>query len=152
MVTHLQAEPEPKACKACRARVKWCQKINKSGISCYGIGLQYLAESHTVDGGKLQREAHLKHHSHGFNELSSYKISLAGPLERERFIETIQSIPRSVFRIKGVVEFTDAHKPLLFQYVGGRFDLSEFNNPTLSDRFLILIGQNIRKESELIDW
>ena len=101
---------------------------------------------------KLQREAHHQHHSHAFDGLSSYKISLAGPLERERFIETIQALPRSVFRIKGVVEFTDADKPLLFQYVGGRFEFSEFNNPKMPDRFLILIGQYIRKGSELIEW
>jgi G3E family GTPase len=95
---------------------------------------------------KLQRETHHKHHSHEFDGLSSYKISLAGPLKRERFIETIQSIPRSVFRIKGVVEFTDDDKPLFFQYVGGRFEFSEFNNPKMSDRFLVLIGQNMHKE------
>ena len=53
--THLSEAPEPEVCKACpcRGRVKWCEKINKSGISCYGIGLQYLAKSHTVDGGKV---------------------------------------------------------------------------------------------------
>lgn len=92
---------------------------------------------------KLLREAHHTHHSHEFDGLSSYKISLAGPLERKCFIEAIQFMPRTVFRIKGVVEFSDANKPLLFQYVGGRFEFSEFNNPKMSDRFLILIGQNI---------
>jgi hypothetical protein len=53
MVTHSSVEPGPEACKACRARVKWCEKRNKSGISCYGIGIQYLAESHTVISGKI---------------------------------------------------------------------------------------------------
>jgi hypothetical protein len=54
-VTHLSEAPELEVCKACPCwgRVKWCEKINKSGISCYGIGLQYLAKSHTVDGGKV---------------------------------------------------------------------------------------------------
>ena len=56
MITQLSEEPEPDVCKAypCRGRVKWCKKIHKSGISCYGIGIQYLAESHTVDGGKVR--------------------------------------------------------------------------------------------------
>ena len=66
---------------------------------------------------------------------------------KERFIETIQTIPPSVFRIKGIVEFIGADKPLLFQYVGGRFEFSEFNNPKMTDRFIILIGQDIQKES-----
>ena len=53
MVTHSSEEPGSEACKAFRARVKWCEKRNKGGISCYGIGIQYLAKSHTVYGGKV---------------------------------------------------------------------------------------------------
>ncbi len=32
------------------------------------------------------------------------------------------------------------------KYVGGRFEFSEFNNPKLPDRFLILIGQAMQKD------
>ena len=53
MVTHSSEESGLEDCKDCRARVKWCEKRNKSGISCYGIGIQYLAKSHTVCGGKV---------------------------------------------------------------------------------------------------
>lgn len=83
----------------------------------YGVDPQ----DEPVEGlpSKLQKEAHHKHHSHENDGLSSYKISLADPLERERFIETIHSLPSSVFRIKGVVDFIGDDKPLLFQYVGG---------------------------------
>ena len=34
----------------------------------------------------------------------------------------------------------------IFQYVRGRFEFSEFANPKMAERFLILIGQNIQKE------
>jgi hypothetical protein len=53
VVTHLSEEPGSEVCTACRARVKWCEKRNKSGISCYGIGIQYLAKSNTLYGGKV---------------------------------------------------------------------------------------------------
>ena len=53
MVTHSSEELGPETFKACRARVKWCEKRNKSGISCYGIGIQYLVKSHTVYGGNV---------------------------------------------------------------------------------------------------
>ncbi len=33
-----------------------------------------------------------------------------------------------------------------------RFEFSEFNNPKMPDRFLILIGQDLREGTELIDW
>ena len=52
MLAHPSEEPGPEAFKACRAKVKWCQKRNKSGILCYGVGTQYLAQSHTVLGEK----------------------------------------------------------------------------------------------------
>jgi G3E family GTPase len=116
----------------------------------YGVDPQ--DESVEVHRNEVQKKTHHKHPSHEFDGLSSYKISLSDPLEREHFIEAIQSTPRSVFRIKGVVEFTDDDKPSLFQYVGGRFEFSEFNNPKMPDRFLIVIGQNIRKGTKLIDW
>jgi len=107
----------------------------------YGVDPQ--DEPVEVHQNKFQRGAHQMHHSHEFDGLSSYKISFAGPLERGRFIETVQSLPRTVFRIKGVVEFINDDIPLLFQYVGGRFEFSEFHNPKLSERFLIFIGQKI---------
>jgi len=101
---------------------------------------------------EFQKEADQIHCSHESDGFSSYRISFTDSLDRKPFIHAIQTLPRTVFRIKGVVEFTDAEKPLLFQYVGGRFEFSEFNNPKISDRFLILIGQNIQKGAELFDW
>jgi len=95
---------------------------------------------------EFQEEEIHDHPSHEHDGLSSYKISFTRPLEKEGFIGAIQTLPHTVFRIKGVVEFMDADQPLLLQYVRGRFEFSEFNNSKLSERFLILIGQDIQKE------
>jgi G3E family GTPase len=93
--------------------------------------------------GKDQIQSHHTHERDGF---SSYKIPFSGPLEKEDFIGAIQTLPDTVFRVKGIVEFTGDGRPLLFQYVRGRFEFSEFTNPKMSERFLILIGQDIQKE------
>jgi hypothetical protein len=53
MENYSSDESGPEAFKAYRARVKWCKKRSKAGISCYGIGIQYLAKSHTVYGGNV---------------------------------------------------------------------------------------------------
>jgi len=87
------------------------------------------------------------HHSHEHYGFSSHRISFTRPLDKELFINKIKSLSPTVFRIKGVLDFVDSETSLLFQYVGGRFEFSEFNNPNMTDRFLILIGQNIQKES-----
>jgi hypothetical protein len=51
MVTHSSEYPGSEALETCRARVKWCQKRNKSGISCYGIGIKYIDKSYTFCSG-----------------------------------------------------------------------------------------------------
>jgi G3E family GTPase len=89
------------------------------------------------------------HHSHESYGFSSYRISFTKPLGKELFIDGIRSMPPAIFRIKGVVDLADAGKPMLFQYVRGRFEFSEFNNPNVQERFLIFIGQDLQKD--LID-
>lgn len=86
------------------------------------------------------------YHTHQQDRLSSCKISLPEPLDKALFLDTIESLPHTIFRIKGVVDFDDFEQPMLFQYVGGRYELAEFNNPKMEDRFLVLIGQDIQKE------
>ena len=87
------------------------------------------------------------HHSHEHYGFSSHRISFSRPLDKELFINKIKSLSPTIFRIKGVLDFVDSEISQLFQYVGGRFEFSEFNNPNMTDRFLILIGQDIQKES-----
>jgi len=96
---------------------------------------------------KKSREAEPQdHHTHASDGFASCKISFSRPLARQDFMEAIKTLPDTVFRVKGVVEFTAGNRPLLFQYVRGRFEFSEFSNPNMPERFLILIGQNIQKE------
>ena len=79
MATHSFGKSEPEAYKAYRARVKWCKKRSKTGISCYGVGIQYLAKSHTVYGGNV----------HGLTcscDLCGEKVASEEILENEDFV------------------------------------------------------------------
>jgi len=110
----------------------------------YGVDPQ---DSKAITDQKAsQGEEIQSHHTHEEYALSSYKICFPEGLDKDRFLETIKSLPLNVFRIKGVLDFIETDKPLLFQYVGGRFELSEFSNPNLADRFLIFVGQDLQKE------
>ncbi|CAB1084660.1 Metal chaperone, involved in Zn homeostasis [Olavius algarvensis Delta 1 endosymbiont] len=121
--------------------------INPSLI--YSVDLQDdLERTHKKE---LQEEALHPHHSHEHDGLSSLKITFSEPLDKEHFIEAIRSIPPNIFRIKGVIDFIEGQKPMLFQYVGGRFEFSEFNNPKMVDRFLVVIGQDIQQGIDLVD-
>jgi G3E family GTPase len=105
----------------------------------YGTDLQ-----DSVDPA-VQRGLHNIHHSHEYDCLSSIKINLNTPIDHELFIKGITSVTGDVFRIKGIVEFKGNSSPMLFQFVAGRYEISDYRNPEFNDRFLILIGQNIEK-------
>lgn len=98
------------------------------------------AETHpTASSCELGRG--LQHVSHIHEGLWSKSVRLHRPLQRETFLETVNLLPASVFRAKGVIEFEGSPQALLFQYVGGRYEISLFPSPSDSDRFLTLIGK-----------
>jgi len=108
----------------------------------YGIDLYDTGQ--IMDKKEGERKSH---HSHEKDGLSNFKLSLTKPLSKTAFLKAVESLPPAVFRMKGVVDFDGTQKATLIQYVAGRYELSEFKNPNLSDRFLILIGKDLHDNS-----
>ncbi len=80
------------------------------------------------------------HPSHLRDGLSAKSIRLTTPLNREEFLRAVEKLPPSVFRVKGILDFSDLPEPALFQYVGGRHQISIFPQPPTDERFLTIIG------------
>ena len=80
-------------------------------------------------------------HAHAHDGLYAKTLVIDDPLNRKDFISTMESLPPAVFRIKGIIEFSDSPQPILFQYVAGRFVLSAFPQPSVAERFLTFITQ-----------
>jgi G3E family GTPase len=86
------------------------------------------------------------HPTHGADGLNSCKIFFQQPVNHQRMVEALnQSMPHTVFRVKGIVDLENSEMPKLVQYVGGRYEFSEFTNPNVSERFLIFIGQDLHR-------
>jgi G3E family GTPase len=81
------------------------------------------------------------HPTHFEASLWSKSLRLPRALNREKFMQAVGSLPPTVFRIKGILEFSDSSQPMLFQYVAGRFELSLFPQPAITDRFLTVIAR-----------
>jgi G3E family GTPase len=79
--------------------------------------------------------------SHVHDRLWCKTLAISKPLNRKEFLSAIESLPSKVFRIKGIIEFSNSPQPMLFQYVAGRFELSLFPQPAVTDRFLTFITQ-----------
>ncbi|MBE0568296.1 MAG: GTP-binding protein [Deltaproteobacteria bacterium] len=87
------------------------------------------------------REASSAHATHADAGLWSRTVMLPAPLDRETFLRGVASLPETVFRVKGLVDFTDSGGTMLFQYVCGRFELSVFPKRGVEQRFLTFIGR-----------
>ena len=107
----------------------------------YGINPQEFLERKVSP--KNRESSHDMHYSHEHDGLQSITIHFSMPVEKDLFLEKITSLPPALFRVKGVIDFRDYATPYLFQYVNGRSEISEFNNPGMRERFLTLIGQDI---------
>ncbi len=82
--------------------------------------------------------------THDRDGIRSLKIEFEAPLERQHFLDIIMKrIPPTIIRIKGVIDFVDNPAPIVFQYVGGRYDLSAFDNSRVKERFLVFIGTDL---------
>ncbi|MGA8179705.1 MAG: GTP-binding protein [Desulfobacterales bacterium] len=124
----------------------WTMHGDVNPALIYGVDPQDAEAGHKDQDSEDASRIRHSHESYGF---SSHRISFTRPLDKDLFINGIRSMPPAIFRIKGVVDLADAGNPMLFQYVRGRFEFSEFNNPNVQDRFLIFIGQDLQKD--LID-
>ncbi len=81
-----------------------------------------------------------RHSSHLHAGLWSRSVQMLRPLDRESFLRVVAQFPRTLFRAKGILEFTDSLQPFLFQFVAGRHDISVLPCTPHPDRFLTLIG------------
>lgn len=117
----------------------------------YEFGFTTLADeadNQHKDSAKVH--SHSQNHDHKHDELNSHKITCSNRLNSQQLVTVLEGIPASVFRIKGIVDLV-GRGPTLVQFVGGRFNLSEYQNPNVTDRFLVLIGQNLNPVIAVIE-
>lgn len=81
-------------------------------------------------------------HRHSHDGISSVKINFDHAVDMDSLVQALETLPSSVFRLKGIVDLGSG-QAVLVQYVCGHYDVSNFLNPNVSDRFLIIIGNNL---------
>lgn len=92
-------------------------------------------------GPSADHHERVRHYSHAQDGLWSRNLCLPHTVDRRKFMEAVASLAPSVFRVKGIVAFLDSQQTMLFQYVGGRWELSVFRDSDVHDRFLTVIGR-----------
>lgn len=100
--------------------------------------LLYSYERVPAGGGNC-REGH--QHTHDMDGLESMTLEVKGILSRSMLIEFLNTLPSSVFRLKGIVSLEDEGN-VLVQYVSGRYELSKHDGH-VDWPFLTVIGRNV---------
>ena len=89
----------------------------------------------TRSTGGPSRQTHIQ------DRLWSRSLTFTRKLDRGKFMRAVESLPRTIFRAKGIIEMADPPQTMLFQYVAGRCELSALPDARTRDRFLTLIGK-----------
>jgi G3E family GTPase len=115
-----------------------------------GVGYASIGNMSAV--GATPHGASPLHPTHAEAGLWSKSLRLPRALDREKFMPAVKSLPRSIFRVKGLIDFADGDETMLFQYVCGRFELSVFPKQGVRERFLTFIGRgNEPTTQDLLD-
>ncbi|BBO83788.1 P47K family cobalamin synthesis protein [Desulfosarcina ovata subsp. sediminis] len=105
--------------------------------------LIYNADPLPVAAGAKSKPVVGKHATHRHEQIDTHTITFSHPLAMKHLTAALDQVPKTIFRIKGIVNLVGEATPRLVQYVAGRYALSEFNSANTDDRYLVFIGQRI---------
>ena len=83
--------------------------------------------------------------THVQDGISSIKIPLSKSLNREKFRDYLEKLPKNIFRLKGIVAFEEEANQYVVQYVNGIFEFVEQQSEQRNESFLVYIGKNLEK-------
>jgi len=115
--------------------------INPTSIS----NSSKLIKSSTSHIATMFTEDTPKERTHVEDGISSKKIDILAPINKEMFENYLEAMPSDIFRIKGIVEFNDFSNQFIVQFVNGKYELLEIEKGKGKDNFLVYIGRNIDK-------
>ena len=77
------------------------------------------------------------------DHLSVFTQNVTKSISRNNFINLVEEQQKNIFRIEGIMEFSNDSCPVRMQYVAGRYIFHKYPDPFLKDRFLVFVGKNM---------
>jgi G3E family GTPase len=106
----------------------------------YGVNLLKYQESETCSGN-WNGESNSQYDI--CDQLSVFMQNVTKNISRDGFISLVDAQQKDIFRIEGIMEFSNDTCPVRMQYVGGRYIFHKYPDPYLKDRFLVFVGKNM---------
>jgi len=97
------------------------------------IGVRVLREDHTsLECTDLDAQ-----------QVHTFTLRLPGDLKESSFMQFLDGLPDSVYRLKGVIKIKGRKQPQLLQYVVHRYEISNFPEKSMEPNTLVFIGRNL---------
>ena len=74
-------------------------------------------------------------------------ILCGAPMIRERFENMLKKLPKTIWRAKGFVRFTDSEEQWMFQFVGGDYDMEWVDLLPEPQEHIVFIGKQLDRVS-----
>ncbi len=81
--------------------------------------------------------------THLEDNISSMKISLPKALSKSHFQRYLKSLPKTIFRLKGIVQFEDEPTQSIVQYIKGEYTFLAQHEENNNETFLVYIGKHV---------
>ena len=76
-------------------------------------------------------------------QIRTFTLILPGDLKEPCFMQFLDGLPDSVYRLKGVIKIKGREQPQLLQYVVHRYEISNFLEKNMEPNTLVFIGRNL---------
>lgn len=106
----------------------------------YGVNMRPIRRPHLP----LMGMPH-DHATHADDGIDSMVVDMHAPIDRDAFLAWVDALPAGILRAKGVLDFKGLDEPQLVQYVPGRLDFSPAGEANDGDRFLVVIGSEVKE-------
>ncbi|MGQ9806433.1 MAG: CobW family GTP-binding protein [Chlorobiales bacterium] len=97
--------------------------------------------------------AHHDHAHHHFEHegIEAFRLTSDSDFELTRLQSALESLPKNLWRLKGIVHLASHATPFILNFAYGRYTLEDYSGESRSRCDLIFIGKNIRSiQNELI--
>ena len=84
------------------------------------------------------------HATHADDQIETRLIDLENPVSEAGLQAAIETGGEKILRVKGIAEFKGRPGPMVFQYAPGTFNIQEFSGKDTGERFLVVIGQDLK--------
>ncbi|MFN3344333.1 MAG: CobW family GTP-binding protein [Chloroherpetonaceae bacterium] len=97
------------------------------------------------------RHAHDHHHHFEHEGVEAFRFASNDVFELTQFQSALESLPKNVWRLKGVIHLEGQANALILNFAYGRYTLEDYSGESHSQCDLIFIGKQIRSiQNELV--